>query len=104
MIERYKKGNYLYLKINNIGYLEYQINYDILDITDFFIEEKERKKGYASLLLKELFKEPVSKIMLEVREDNINAINLYKKHGFNTIHIRKKYYKDKDALIMERCL
>ena len=42
--------------------------------------------------------------MLEVKEDNLKAISLYKKHGFKVIHIRKNYYKDKDALIMEKIL
>ena len=56
-----KKENYYYLKINNVGYLEYQINYEVLDITNLFIEEKERKKGYASKFLKELEKENIKK-------------------------------------------
>ena len=40
--------------------------------------------------------------MLEVRSKNINAIRLYQKYDFKIINIRKNYYKDDDAIIMER--
>ena len=43
-----------------------------------------------------------SKIMLEVREDNLKAINFYQKNNFTIIAKRQNYYKNKDALIMER--
>ena len=107
-IKKEKKKNYFYLNIyiekEKIGYLEYQINYETLDITDFFIEENYRKKGYGTLLLKELEKEKIEKIMLEVNKENIPALNLYKKSGFIIINVRKNYYKDKDALIMVKYL
>ena len=67
-------------------------------------QEKQKQKGYAKLLLTYL--EDVAKngnktFSLEVKSTNISAINLYQKFGFETIHIRKKYYKDgADALIM----
>ena len=41
-------------------------------------------------------------ILLEVAENNIKAINLYKKYGFEIISRRKKYYKEFDALIMKK--
>lgn len=42
-------------------------------------------------------------ITLEVNEENKSAINLYKKYGFQTIGIRKKYYNNKfDAYIMTK--
>ena len=40
--------------------------------------------------------------MLEVREDNIKAINFYQKNDFKIISKRKNYYQNVDALIMER--
>jgi len=41
-------------------------------------------------------------IILEVNENNNSAINLYKKKGFNPIHVRKKYYHNTDdGIIME---
>ena len=41
-------------------------------------------------------------ITLEVRKDNIPAINLYKKHGFFEKAIRKGYYKGTDGILMEK--
>ena len=40
--------------------------------------------------------------MLEVREDNLKAINFYQKNNFTIIAKRQNYYKNIDALIMER--
>jgi ribosomal-protein-alanine N-acetyltransferase len=38
---------------------------------------------------------------LEVRESNHAAINLYKKHGFKILYIRKSYYSNgENALVM----
>ena len=44
------------------------------------------------------------KVLLEVRESNISAINLYSKCGFKEINRRKNYYDGEDAIIMERIL
>ena len=41
------------------------------------------------------------RILLEVRCDNNNAIKLYKKYNFKIINIRKKYYDNMDAYVME---
>ena len=41
-------------------------------------------------------------VLLEVNENNVSAISLYKKFGFLQIHVRKKYYNNTDdAIIME---
>ncbi len=39
-------------------------------------------------------------LSLEVDEKNARAIEFYKKFGFEVTNIRKKYYKDNDALVM----
>ena len=44
------------------------------------------------------------KIILEVNENNIEAINFYQKHKFIEINRRPKYYKTGDAIIMEKVL
>ena len=41
-------------------------------------------------------------ITLEVRKDNIPAINLYKKFNFQEKAIRKGYYQGTDGILMER--
>lgn len=44
----------------------------------------------------------VVNITLEVRISNIIAINLYKKFGFKEVALRKYYYGDEDAILMEK--
>ena len=65
-----------------------------------------RNKGYASKLLNALItkNKDAQKIILEVNENNIEAINFYQKHKFIEINRRPKYYKNGDAIIMERVL
>ena len=41
-------------------------------------------------------------ITLEVNENNISAINLYKKYKFDLVSKREKYYKANDAILMIR--
>ncbi len=41
------------------------------------------------------------RMMLEVRESNTPARNLYKKYNFNEISVRRGYYEGEDAVIME---
>ena len=41
-------------------------------------------------------------ITLEVKKDNIPAINLYKKFGFQEKAIRQGYYQGVDGILMER--
>lgn len=66
-----------------------------------------QKQGLASHLLSELIfelkKSGVTKLFLEVRKENQQAINFYKKHQLIQIGVRKNYYKNPldDALIMQ---
>ncbi len=88
--------------IKDVGYVIIRKLYEHLDITDVFINEDKRRQGYAYKLLKFIIDNNLNyKIMLEVNEINIPAINLYKKLGFKKINERENYYKDKTALIME---
>lgn len=69
------------------------------------VVESMRRKGIGDelmrLALEKIISKGVKTVFLEVRIDNDNAINLYKKHGFTYVGIRKKYYENtKDALIM----
>jgi len=42
-------------------------------------------------------------VLLEVRADNETAIRLYRRHGFEQISVRRRYYQpgDIDALVMQ---
>jgi ribosomal-protein-alanine N-acetyltransferase len=77
---------------------------DTADIESVVVKKEFRRKGIASLLINELInlleKENITKILLEVRESNLKAISLYKKHNFKEISVRKKYYANgENALI-----
>lgn len=57
-----------------------------LNIHDFIVHSKYRNLGVGSFLMDSIInytkEEGFGKITLEVRDDNKNAKNLYKKHGF----------------------
>jgi ribosomal-protein-alanine N-acetyltransferase len=78
-----------------------------LDIEDIVVDKEQRRAGIGSSLLKKVFEEAqtdgVKRVMLEVRESNLPAINLYRKFGFKDLSTRKKYYQDgENALVMEK--
>lgn len=60
--------------------------------------------GLMNYLLAEAEQKNVTDIFLEVRFSNIAAQNLYTKHGFVTLGIRKKYYTNpvEDAILMRK--
>lgn len=95
---------YLY-KENNInkGFIHIQNGLDIIDLLNIIVKPEYQNQGIGSVLLKYIIdNKQDKKTMLEVRSKNINAIKLYQKYDFKIINIRKNYYKDDDAIIMER--
>ena len=86
-----------------LGYLEIRLVDGVLDIMNLFVNEEERKKGIATSLMNEMMeKENYNRIMLEVNENNNEAIKLYNKLGFKEISLRERYYGDNTAIIMEK--
>ena len=88
-----------------IGYLDYSLIYDRMEIDNFLVNPLYRNKGIGNKLMTYLIdianKINVDNITLEVRVSNIVAINLYKKYGFLEVAIRKYYYGDEDGILME---
>ena len=91
-----------------IGFLLYSLIYDRIEIEQFEVITKERRKGIGDKLLKYLIEKyqdtDIKNITLEVKEDNIIAINLYKKYGFKKVSTREKYYDGINGLLMEKTL
>lgn len=87
---------------NIIGFISYSIMYERAEILDIFIDIKYRNKGYASNLINKVFNQAheCNNISLEVDAKNENAINLYKKFGFEIKTVRKNYYDLNDAYLM----
>ena len=91
-----------------IGFLLYSLIYDRIEIEQFEVITKERRKGIGDKLLKYLIEKyqdtDIKNITLEVKEDNIVAINLYKKYDFKKVSTREKYYDGINGLLMEKTL
>ena len=95
------------------GIVAYAGMYSVLDegyITNVAVSPSCRRAHIADRLLEELERLSVEKelsfLTLEVRESNFPAIALYKKHGFLSAGLRKKYYQApvENALIMTKML
>ena len=86
------------------GFIEFHVVTDFADIHDIEIKNECRGKGYGSKLISEFLdemkKRGVTDVTLEVRVDNVAAIALYEKFGFERVSIRKGYYRGIDGLLM----
>lgn len=97
-------GKYLLFVENNeiIGYLYYSDIYDRIEINQIEVKNIHRKSGKATQLMHKLIDNTNKSITLEVNNNNIPAINLYKKFDFNEVAIRRGYYNGIDGILMER--
>ena len=97
-------GRYL-LELENdkiIGYLYYSDIYDRAEINQIEVEVSHRNCGKATKLLQKMLELVEKSITVEVKKDNIPAINLYQKFGFQEKAIRQGYYQGVDGILMER--
>lgn len=89
-----------------LGYLDYSLIYDRIEIDNFFVGEENRNQGIGKKLLSYLIviaiNNHVINMTLEVRESNIVARELYKKFGFREVALRKFYYGDENGILMEK--
>jgi len=108
IVEKEKKNNpyakFLVLIENEevIGYIYYSDIYERAEINQFEIKKEKRNLGNGDLLLKKMLEIVDKDITLEVRENNIPAIKVYEKNGFEKKAIRKGYYRGIDGILMER--
>ncbi len=87
-----------------VGFIHISISFEVYDIVNIVVDSDYRNKGIGTKLLNYVIDNNLEckKLMLEVRENNNNAIKFYKDNGFELINVRKNYYGDEDALIMKR--
>lgn len=108
--ELHNKYAYFYAaKDNNlvIGYIGAWIIEGVTDMINFVVDQKYQHQGIGQLLMKQIIDDSISnnskEILLEVREQNIQAIKFYTLQGFKQITVRKEYYKNGDnALILRK--
>ena len=79
-----------------VGFILFNILFDESEIYKVVVSQEYRRKNIARSLMENYFvamkENCVSKIFLEVRESNKNAIKLYRKFGFRDIKIIENYY------------
>ena len=86
-----------------LGYIGAYVIEGEMEILNFVVDKAHQRRGIGTLLFNELLKRYPNtlSIILEVRENNEQGINFYKKNNFNVISKRKHYYKNgDDALVM----
>ena len=101
-------SKYIIAKTNDgeiIGFAGVKIIIDTADVMNIVVKKSWRNNSVGNLLLTNLVsickKLNLSSLSLEVNENNLPAIHLYKKFGFKQIGVRKNYYKGKDGIIMK---
>ena len=99
---QYLYGYYIDKKL--VGFIHLSQSFETFDLITLVVDKEWRNKGIASSLLSYVFKkvDGMKRMLLEVRVSNKAAISLYKKYGFKELCLRKNYYGDEDALIMEK--
>ncbi len=90
-----------------IGYYGFWVMFEDADITKVSIRKEFQGMKLANILMQDCLNRVnalgCEKINLEVRTDNVRAIKLYEKYGFENISLRKDYYcKGEDAFVMCR--
>ena len=88
-----------------VGYAGLMCIEPIADVQTIAVVPDYEGRGIGTTLLTQLIDEArhrgAADVLLEVRADNPRAQQLYRRFGFEQIHIRRRYYRDGvDALIM----
>jgi ribosomal-protein-alanine N-acetyltransferase len=89
-----------------LGYAGLMVSGSQADVQTVVVAPAGQRRGLGSRLIAALVDEAVrrgaSSVMLEARADNEQAIRLYRRHGFEQISVRRRYYQpgDVDAVIM----
>jgi [ribosomal protein S18]-alanine N-acetyltransferase len=97
----------VYIENNReVGNLKYLLIYDKMEIENIVVLEEYRHHGIGTKLMAKLISIAINNksenITLEVRISNEVAIGLYKKFGFREVALRKFYYGNEDAILMEK--
>jgi [ribosomal protein S18]-alanine N-acetyltransferase len=88
-----------------VGYAGLMCIEPIADVQTIAVVPEYEGRGIGTTLLTRLIEEARNRyakdLLLEVRADNPRAQQLYRRFGFEQIHVRPRYYRDGvDALIM----
>tara|TARA_A100001388_G_C28307213_1_gene283634 strand:+ start:58 stop:498 length:441 start_codon:yes stop_codon:yes gene_type:complete len=88
-----------------IGICVFQVVLDEAQINYFVVDQKFRKRGFGTFLMRYLIKEceklNINKLLLEVSQSNVIAQRFYNSFDFSTVGIRKNFYKDGSSGILK---
>lgn len=92
-------------RLRALGGIGFGVEAEILTIA---VEPQSRRRGIAkkllTLLVAQATNHHAAEIFLEVRAADNGAQALYRSAGFVPVGLRKKYYPDDDAVIMQKSL
>ena len=97
-------SQYVYI-INDkiVGYVLITVIDDLVEIHLLYVDNLFRNQKIGTKLMDHIIdKYSNYRFLLEVANNNYIAIKLYENMNFKKINIRKKYYNDSDAYVMER--
>jgi ribosomal-protein-alanine N-acetyltransferase len=89
-----------------VGFVGFWMLVDEAHISTLGVHPEHRQKGIGTQLLLEAIRQGIAMgarlVTLEVRQSNQSAINLYRKHGFEVVGKKVRYYMDnqEDAILM----
>ena len=90
-----------------VGFMIYELHKNRLHILNFAVTKEMRGRGIGKAMIDKLIgklsHECRNRIMLEVRETNLNALLFFKSLGFRAISILRGWYDDteEDAYLMQ---
>ena len=99
-------SNYVYCKSTKvIGYLVAENIINEVHLYKIAVEKKYQNNKVGLKLIEYMIQDSrinrKVKVCLEVDSSNAPAIKLYNKLGFEVVGMRKKYYKTRDAILMD---
>jgi [ribosomal protein S18]-alanine N-acetyltransferase len=92
------------------GYAGVDLGGEVADVMTMAVVPGAQRRGLGRRLLEELVSraegDHAAYLMLEVRDDNVAARNLYQTRGFELLNTRRRYYQpgDVDAHVMRLTL
>ena len=96
----YNDSKYIVIKQNEeiYGFAGFRTIFEEMEIMNIVTKVDKRNQGFASNMLSYILRyahnHEMEKINLEVNENNLPAIKLYKTYGFQVVGKRNGYYKD----------
>ena len=93
--------------VSVVGFCIYWQTFDSATICQIAVHPTLQRKQLGSVMMDEIitdcYAKRVQTLTLEVRKSNLQAINFYKKHGFEEVVVKPHYYEDgEDAIYMMR--